>query len=120
MSDLTTAGATRLATELNSGSFGSGAYLGVGNGTTLFAIAQTDLQGASKERVQVTSSTVSTNTLILTATFGTSQGNFAWNEVGVFNGANPSDTMLVRKVTSILTKTSSMSITLTVNVQFSA
>lgn len=120
MSDLTTAGATRIATELHSGSFGSGAYIGVGNGTTLFSIAQTDLQGASKERVQVTSSTVNTNTISFTATFGTSQGNFAWNEVGVFNGASGSDTMLVRKVTSIITKTSSMSITLTVNVQFTA
>ena len=120
MSDLTTAGATRLATELNSGSFGSGAYIGVGNGTTLFNIAQTDLQGASKERVQVTSSTVSTNTLILTATFGTSQGNFAWNEIGVFNGSGVGATMLVRKVASIFTKTSSMTITVTVNVQFTA
>lgn len=97
------------------------AYIGLGDSSTAFAAAQTDLQAASnKVRVAMdaTYPTRSSNVLTFRSTFSTAQANFAINEFAVFN-ASSSGTMFSRKVDASLgTKTSSqtwiVSVTLTV------
>jgi hypothetical protein len=80
-------------------------YLGVGNSSTAFSSAQTDLQGASKyrEAADVGYPTRSTRQLTFQATIGGDDGNFAWEEVGVFNAASSGD-MFCREVESLGTK----------------
>jgi hypothetical protein len=92
-----------LATPFNN----ANAYLGVGNGTTVFSAAHTDLQGASKARkaMDATYPTVATNVITAKSTFGTADANFAWEEVGFFN-ASTAGTMLSRLVQSMGTKAS--------------
>jgi len=96
------------------------AHLGVGNGVTAFAAADTDLVGASKTRkaMDATFPTRATNVLTFKATFATTEANHAWDEVGVFNAAT-AGVMLSRVVTALGTKTSSSSFALTHTVTFS-
>lgn len=96
------------------------AYLGVGDSATAFAAAQTDLQASTNKLRKAMESAYPSrvgNAMTFRALFGTSEGNFAWNEWGVFNGA-AAGTMLNRKVESLGTKTSAQSwqftVTLTV------
>lgn len=93
-------------------------YLGVGNSSTAAAATQTDLQGASKERIAVASPTRTDQTLTFVATFGPSNGNFAWEEVGIFNGSS-GGTMLSRRVSSLGTKASGATWVLTVTLTIS-
>ncbi|KKK88164.1 hypothetical protein LCGC14_2745950, partial [marine sediment metagenome] len=89
-------------------------YLGVGNSSTAAGATQTDLQGASKTRVNVDSiPTRSSQTLTFVATFGSAVANFAWEEVGIFN-ASSGGTMLSRRVSSLGTKASGATWVLTV------
>ena len=83
------------------------AYLGVGNGTTAFAVGQTDLQGASKARKAMDSTypTLATNVITAVSTFLSADANFAWEEVGFFN-ASAAGTMLSRLVQTMGTKVS--------------
>ena len=96
------------------------AHIGVGNGTTAQAGAQTDLQGASKLRKPMDSGypTVTDNTAAFASTFGTGDANWAWNEWGVFNALSAGQ-MLNRKQEAIGTKTSTavwqIAVTLTFN-----
>lgn len=92
-------------------------YMGVGDSTTTAAATQTDLQATTnKLRKQITAApTISANTTTFSTTFGTSDGNFAWNEIGIFN-ASAAGTMLNRFVTSLGTKSSSASWTINVAV----
>ncbi|KKN32733.1 hypothetical protein LCGC14_0810770 [marine sediment metagenome] len=96
------------------------AHIGVGDGTGVFAKAQTDLQGASKFRqpMVATYPQIATNVLTFRAVYATGDANFAWEEWGVFN-AVAGGTMLNRKVESLGTKASSQSwqftVTLTVD-----
>ena len=94
----------------------SNAYLGVGDGTTAFNAAQTDLQGTNKYRqgMEATYPQISTNVVTFRSLFATGNANFAWEEWGTFN-ASTSGTMLNRKVESLGTKTSSASWQLTVD-----
>lgn len=101
------------------------ATIGVGNSSTAYSAAQTDLIGGSKAYEVVDSApTIATNVLTFVATFGTAVANFAWEEWGVFNSAGVAptggDIMLNRKVESLGTKTSAQSweitATLTVNI----
>lgn len=71
----------------------------VGNGSTAAVKTQTDLQGASKLRklVDVTYPTRSAQTLTFVATFGSSEANFQWLEMGIANSASGA-TLLNRKV----------------------
>jgi hypothetical protein len=102
---LTTAGAQFLAkawTGLNSPTLFSLAnfYIGVGDSSTAFAVAQTDLQaGVNKTRKLVTSLSESSGVVTAVATFGTSDANFEWAEWGTFN-ASSGGTMAGRKVES--------------------
>lgn len=107
---LSTTGAAMLADAIIGGTSytklnNANAYIGVGNGTTAFSAAQTDLQGASKTRkaMDATYPSRSGGTLTFRSTFGTSEGNHAWEEWGVFN-ASSSGSMLNRKVESLGTK----------------
>jgi hypothetical protein len=104
-------------TEFNN----ANAYLGVGNSTTVFAAAQTDLQGASKTRkvMDATYPQRATNVLTFRSTFGTSEANHAWDEWGVFNGST-GGVMLNRKVEALGTKTSAQSWQLTATLTVTA
>lgn len=65
------------------------AKLGVGNGTTAFAVGQTDLAGASKLRKGMDAGypKVAGSAVTFRATFLPAEANFAWNEWGIFNAA---------------------------------
>ena len=124
---LTTAGAQFIAkavTGLNSPTLFSASnfYLGVGDSSTAFAIAQTDLQAASnKLRKLVTSVSESAGVITAVASYGTSEANFEWYEWGSFN-ASSGGTMYQRKVESpsLGTKTSAQVWTLTATLTHSA
>jgi hypothetical protein len=106
------------ATFLNS----SNSHLGVGDSSTAFAAAQTDLQAASNKLRKAMESgypTRSSGGLTFRSLFGTSDANFAWNEWAVFN-ASSSGVMFSRKVESLGTKTSSQSWQLTATVTVAA
>lgn len=98
------------------------ARIGVGDSSTAFAAAQTDLQAAAnKVRVgmDATFPTTTTNVLVFKSTFGSAVGNFAWNEWGVFNAA-AAGVMLNRVVevngTKLAGQTWVFQVTLTVNI----
>jgi len=123
---LTTAAATEIAkcaindtpTYINA----SNAYLGVGDSTTAFSNAQTDLQATTnKLRVGMDASYPSRSGAGVTfrSTFSTSQANFAWQEWGTFNAA-ASGVMWQRKVESLGTKTNTQAWQLTVTLTFAA
>lgn len=97
------------------------AYIGVGDSTTAFSAAHTDLQAATnkfRKAMDATYPSGSSNVITFRSTFGTSDANFAWQEWGVFN-ASSAGTMLNRKVESLGTKTSSQSWQFTVTLTFS-
>lgn len=98
------------------------AYIGVGDSTTAFAAAQTDLQAATnklRKAMDATFPTRAVNVLTFKSTFVGADANFAWNEFGVFNAAS-AGTMLVRKVESHGTKASGDSWSFTVSVTVAA
>lgn len=123
---ITTAGVTFLATK---GIGGSGtvfdttnAYIGVGDSTTAFSAAQTDLVASTNKARVVQDNTYpqqASNVLTFRSTFSTSTANFAWQEWGVFN-ASSGGTMLSRKVESLGTKPSSQTWQFTVTLTFAA
>lgn len=96
------------------------AHIGVGDSTTAFSAAHTDLQAASnklRKAMDATYPTGGSNVLTFRSTFGTADANFAWQEWAVFNGSS-GGTMLNRKVESLGTKTNTQTwqftVTLTV------
>lgn len=96
-------------------------YLGVGDSTTTFSAAHTDLQASSNKVRQAVSATYpSRSGLVVTfrALFATGSANFAWQEVGVFN-ASSAGTMLSRLVQSLGTKTSAQSWQLDLDLTYS-
>lgn len=91
------------------------AYLGVGDSTTAFSAAHTDLQAATnklRKGMDATYPQRSSNVLTFRSTFTTAEANFAWQEWGTFN-ASSSGTMLQRKVESLGIKTSAQTWQLT-------
>lgn len=92
------------------------AYIGVGDSTTAVSAAHTDLQAASNKLRKAMNSTFpsrSSQTLTFKADFATTDANWQWNEMGVFN-ASSVGTMLCRAlVGSPFTKTSALAITAT-------
>lgn len=100
----------------------SNAYLGVGDSSTAFAAAQTDLQAASnklRKGMEAGYPTRSSGALTLRSLFGTSEANFAWNEWASFNAA-AAGTMFTRKVESLGTKTNTQSWQLTATITLAA
>ena len=85
----------------------SNAYIAVGDGTTAFNAAQTDLVGSNKFRKAVDSSYPQRTNNVITyrATYSTAQANFDWEEWGVANDASVG-VLLNRKVESLGTKNS--------------
>lgn len=124
---LTTAGRNFLAQALindSSPTFftNANAYIGVGDSSTAFSAAQTDLQAASnktRKAMDATYPTRATNVLTFRSTFGTSDANYAWEEWAIFN-ASSSGTMFSRKVESLGTKTSAQSWVITCDVTLAA
>jgi hypothetical protein len=122
---LTNAGAIlHAATIIGDGSLtniaAGNCYLGVGDSTTAFSAAHTDLQAATnKLRKLATTVSRANGVLTLVTTFGTTEANWAWEEVGVFN-ASVANTMVARKVSSLGTKTSASSWQLTYTATVSA
>jgi len=55
----------------------------VGDGSAQVSPDQTCLQGSNQACSNASSVNVSSNQLNVTATFGSNQANFAWNEIGV-------------------------------------
>lgn len=86
-------------------------YFGVGDSSTAFAAAQTDLQAASnktRKAMEPTYPIRATNVITFRAVFGTADANYAWNEWAIFN-ASSSGSMLSRKVASLGTKDNTQS-----------
>ena len=86
-------------------------YIGVGDSSTAFSAAHTDLQAASnklRKAMDATYPTNAANVLTFRSTFATGDANWAWNEWAIFNAA-ASGTMMSRKVESLGTKTSAQS-----------
>lgn len=98
------------------------ARIGVGDSSTAFAADQTDLQAATnKLRKAVDSAPSRTNNSIdFTATFETDEGNFEWNEIGLFNSASGDYMATRRTLTGFGTKTSSETWTVTLTVAVTA
>lgn len=102
--------------------------IGVGNGTTAFSAAHTDLQGASK-RFEVVSGAPSATGAVISASaeFGETDGNFAWEEwcIVCTSGAaaagttKPAGTMVNRKVQALGTKANGAIWTLSVSITLS-
>ena len=112
---LETSGRDLLASLLSNHLSGGG-WLGVGDSTTSFSAAHTDLQ-ASTNKLRKTFDggfpSLATNVITCQSTFATTEANFAWQEWGTFNAAS-AGSMVNRKVESLGTKTSAQSWTLTV------
>ena len=104
--------ADQALTTFNNGN----AALGVGNSTTAFSAAHTDLQGASKLRKGMEATYPSRSGAVLTfrSVFGSGEAAFAWEEIGVFNSPDAATgTMLCRVVEDHGEKASGDSWTLT-------
>lgn len=95
------------------------ARLGVGDGTSAFAVSQTDLQGTNKLRKAMDSGypVVTAPTITFKSTFSPDEANFAWNEWGVFN-AQTGGVMLNRVLESNGTKQSNQTWVLEVGITF--
>jgi len=124
MSPLTDVGRDHFAVDLVGGSVmefnNANAHLGVGDSSTAFAKAQTDLQAASNKFRRPMEASFpdvpsAVNIITFRSLFGTGEANFAWEEWGIFN-ALAAGTMLSRKVESLGTKTAAQSFQLTVTV----
>ncbi|WP_192246058.1 hypothetical protein [Mesorhizobium silamurunense] len=97
---------------------GAGSFIGAGDSSTAFAASQTDLQAASnklRRAMEAGYPQRTNNVLTFQSLFGTSEGNFAWEEWGVFNDPT-AGVMLSRKVESLGTKTSAQSWLITVDI----
>lgn len=87
---LTTAGLGRIATLVNAGTgnliASTTARIGAGDGAGTAAIGDTDLSaaaGSTHRFFQTCVVTVPSNVWTFVGTFGTADGNFAWNEFGI-------------------------------------
>lgn len=95
------------------------ARLGVGNGTTAFSPAQTNLQGSSTFRKAMDAGYPmnAAPVVIFKSTFAPAEANFSWNEWAIFNAAS-GGVMLSRVVESNGTKQSNQTWILEVAVTF--
>lgn len=98
------------------------AYIAVGDSSTAFSAAHTDLQAASnklRKGMDATYPQRAANVITYRATFTTAEANWAWNEWGVANDVS-AGVLLNRKVESLGTKASTQSWQFTVNVTIAA
>jgi len=93
------------------------AALGVGDSSTAFSASHTNLQAATnklRKGMQATYPSVAANVITAQSQFGSSEANYAWNEVGFFNSTTDAvGTMMSRVVSSLGTKGSGSVWTLT-------
>jgi len=86
------------------------AYIGVGDSSTAAAASQTALQAATNKLYKGMDSTYPTygtdQKAVWRSTFGTSDANFAWEEITVANGNSDSADNLNRKCQAMGTKAS--------------
>lgn len=96
------------------------ARIGVGNSATAAAATQTALQGASTafKAMDATYPSISGQTVSFRSTFGSTEGNFAWEEFTVDNGTTPNKN-LNRLVSSQGTKASGQTWTVTLQLTLS-
>lgn len=99
------------APDVNNAAFSSAnARIKVGNGNAAFSAAHTDLQGGTTATaaMDATFPSVAAQTITWQASFGAGAANFAWEEIGVQNGAGAINgttvKMLNRRVGSLGTK----------------
>lgn len=95
-------------------------YIGVGDSSTAFSAAQTDLVAASnklRKAMDATYPSGASNVITFRSTFATGDANWAWNEWGIFN-ASSAGTMLSRKVESLGTKTNTQTWQFTTTLTF--
>lgn len=123
---ITTAVCTEIAKALIGESItafnNANAYIGVGDSSTGFSAAQTDLQASTnklRKAMEATYPTRSGAAITFRSLFATGDANFAWNEWATFN-ASSGGTMLQRLVESLGTKTSVASWQLTVTITITA
>lgn len=86
-------------------------HIGVGDSNTAVAAAQTDLQAATnklRKAMDATFPSRSGQVMTWRATFGSSDANFVWAEIALFN-ASSAGTMLSRIVQAMGTKASGTS-----------
>lgn len=90
------------------------AYIGIGDSNTAPAVGQTDLQAATnklRKAMQATFPSRASQVVTFESIFGTSDANWSWEEIGLFN-ASTAGTMFSRAlVSSPFTKTSAISVT---------
>lgn len=96
------------------------ARIGVGNSNTAAVATQTALLGGSSEfkGMEATYPLSTSQAVTFRASFGSSEGNFAWEEWTVDNGAGANKN-LNRKVTSLGTKVSGTTWVFTVTITLS-
>lgn len=119
---LTTAGINHIAQAIvgqGTAFNNTNAHIGVGNGTTAFAVSQTDLMGSSRFRKGVDTGypIVAPPVVSFKATFAKTEANFAWNEWAIFNAAT-GGVMLNRVVESNGTKQSNQTWVMEVAITF--
>lgn len=95
--------------------------VGVGTDSTAASAGQTQLNPSVSGSVLVQTADAGTarssETVTIVSTFGTGVANFAWNECGLFNGnTNGTSKMFNRVVIGPFTKSSAVSIVLTVQI----
>ncbi len=124
--ELTNAGINNLLTLICSSSGtkwdSANAYLCVGDSSTAFNAAQTDLQAATNKLRKAMDASYPTygtsQKATWKATFGSSEANFAWAEFAVANAAS-NGTILNRKVSAQGTKTAGQTWELTLEITLS-
>lgn len=123
---ITTAGATLLAGALIGGSFtpfnNANAFIGIGDSTTAFSAAQTDLQAAANKYRQGMDAgfpTIASNVITFQTTVPNANADFNWQEIGIFN-ASSGGTMFNRFLSAIGTKPNTQSWQLSVSVTVQA
>ena len=104
------------------GSEGPLTYMGVGTDSTAYAVGQTQLNPSVSGSVflKVYDATPIRTSLTVAAitTFATGEANFAWNEIGLFNGGTNGTDEMFDRIAPIgpFTKTSAVSIVATVEI----
>jgi hypothetical protein len=125
---ITNAGATLAAAALIGGSYtplnNANAAIGVGDSTAAFSASQTDLQAATnkyRKGMDAGFPAIASNVITFQITVPTTDANFSWQEIGVFNNATlGSGTMFNRFLSAIGTKTNTQTWQLTVTVTVQA
>lgn len=83
--------------------WGAASYFGVGDATTAYAAAQTDLQAATnkfRRLMDIAPTDSGAGVLTYRATFLATEANFTWNEWGIFNALSGGQ-MLTRNMQSL-------------------